>query len=141
MDELNKQYATLMAQYEDEVQQAIQSGDIKPHIQKLKQLNQQLSSVLDEMLHVSVQSKTRTDMLFEQLDRIQKDYNGLVQSTDQLETLRRIRDQRNPHSFQTFFYLFIGLCLLLFVFVFFKNYISDSTASIPTTPAITPPLI
>lgn len=151
MDDLNSQYAILMAQYEDQVQQAIDSGNIAPHLDKLKSLNQQLHGITDQMIQITTQAKdtgghmtTYRDELFQRLDRIQKDYNGMTQSTDQLETLRRIRNQQNSgfrQNFQLYLGLFLILSLLLFVVVFFKNYMSEMTASIPSIPASTPPLI
>jgi hypothetical protein len=144
MDELNKEYAKLMAEYEDHVQKAIASEDIKPHADKLKSLNTQIADVLDKMIQITAQSKEvqatdyRTDLL-QKLDKIQKDYNGLSQKTDQIETLRRIRaNQTVDTNFNLYFFLFLAICVLLILLIFFRGQNSDSVTSMANRPAAMP---
>lgn len=150
MEALNAKYGTLMAEYEHHVNAAMQSGDIQSHAERLKSLNQQIADVLDQMIAITAKAKEShatiyRDDLMQKLDRIQKDYNGLAQSTDQLETLRRIRrDQSSTSSqfFWTYFWLFITLCGVVILFLFFKGapQSSVSVTSSPTIAAATPAL-
>ena len=133
-----------MAEYEDHVQQSIASEDIKPHAAKLKSLNSQIADVLHKMIEITAQSKQtqatdyRADLL-QKLDRIQKDYNGLSQNTDQIETLRRIRaNQIVDTNFNLYFFLFLAICVLLLLLIFFRGQNSDSVTSMANRPAAMP---
>jgi NTP pyrophosphatase (non-canonical NTP hydrolase) len=150
MDALNATYAKLMALYEDHVKQAMETGDIQPHVETLKSLNQQIADVLDQMIAITAKAKEShatlaRDDLMRKLDRIQKDYNGLAQSSDQLETLKRIRrDQTGTMNqfFWTYFWLFIVLCLFVLVMLFFKKSVPvepQSSVSVMSTPRIAAP--
>jgi hypothetical protein len=150
MDALNAKYMKLMSDYENHVSAALKSGNIQPHAEALKGLNQQISQVLDQMIGITAKAKEshanlyRGDLI-QKLDRIQKDYNGLAQSTDQLETLRRIRrDQATTANqfFWTYFSLFLVLCVAVLLFLFFKKDIQSSVTvmSTPNMAAATPVL-
>jgi hypothetical protein len=144
MEALNAKYGQLMATYENHVHQALESGDIHPHIGALKTLNQQISSVLDEMIALTAKAKEShatvyRDDLMQKLDRIQRDYNGLALNTDQLETLRRIRrDQAGVANqfFSTYFWLFIALCFFILFFLFMKKAPVQSKVSVMSTPTV-----
>lgn len=150
MDALNAKYMKLMAEYENHVSEAIKSGNIQPHVEALKGLNQQISQTLDQMIAITAKAKEShatlyRDDLIQKLDRIQKDYNGLAQSTDQLETLRRIRrDQASTANqfFWTYFSLFLVLCVAVLLFLFFKKDVQSSVTvmSTPKIAAATPVL-
>jgi hypothetical protein len=152
MDALNAKYAKLMALYEDHVKQAMDSGDIQQHVETLKTLNEQIADVLDQMIAITAKAKEShatlaRDDLMRKLDRIQKDYNGLAQSSDQLETLKRIRrDQTGTVNqfFWTYFWLFIVLCLFVLVMLFFKKSVPampapQSSVNVMSTPRIAAP--
>jgi hypothetical protein len=150
MDALNAKYVQLMAEYEHHVNEAIKTGDIKSHVEALKTLNQQIADVLDQMIAITAKAKEShatlyRDDLMQKLDRIQKDYNGLAQSTDQLETLKRIRrDQATTANqfFWTYFWLFIALSIFVLLFLFFRgsSQSSESVISTPRIPTATPVL-
>jgi NTP pyrophosphatase (non-canonical NTP hydrolase) len=150
MDALNAKYAKLMALYEDHVKQAMDTGDIQAHVETLKTLNEQIADVLDQMIAITAKAKEShatlaRDDLMRKLDRIQKDYNGLAQSSDQLETLKRIRrDQTGTVNqfFWTYFWLFIVLCLFVLVMLFFKKAapsVPQSNVNVMSTPRIADP--
>jgi len=142
MDALNAKYAKLMALYEDHVKQAMDTGDIQAHVETLKTLNEQIADVLDQMIAITAKAKEShatlaRDDLMRKLDRIQKDYNGLAQSSDQLETLKRIRSDQTVavnQFFWTYFWLFIVLCLFVLVMLFFKKA-APALPSMPSLPA------
>jgi len=150
MDALNARYMHLMSQYEGHVNEAVKSGNIQSHVEALKALNQQIADVLDQMIAITAKAKEShatlyRDDLMQKLDRIQKDYNGLAQSTDQLETLKRIRrDQATTADpfFWTYFWSFVGLCIAVLLFLFFKKDIQSSVTvmSTPKMAAATPVL-
>lgn len=147
MDELQKQYAEAAALYESEIQAAIASEDIKPHLTTLKTLNARISKILDQMVEATAKAKDDSgklheyrEQLMDRLRRIQKDYSGLAQNTDQLETLRRIRRNQleTAHQyFSTYFFLFIIFCLVLLLLLVFRQK-KDSTTSTPVRAATTP---
>jgi hypothetical protein len=84
------------------------------------------------------------DHLLEQLRRVQKDYSGLVESSDELTTLRRIREQEGGEfNRQLYLYLavFFGLVLVVLVLVFVMGGQKAVTAAIsPVTPSMSPTL-
>lgn len=147
MDELQKQYSEAAALYESEVQAAIASQDIKPHLETLKTLNARISAILDKMVETTAKAKDESgnlsqyrEQLMDNLRRIQKDYSGLSQNTDQLETLRRIRRnqlQTAHQYFSTYFFLFMLFCLILLLLLIFRQK-KDSTTSMPVSAATTP---
>jgi hypothetical protein len=153
MDALNAKYGRLMAEYEHHVNEAMVSGNIQPHIAAIKALNQEISSVLDQMIAITAKAKEShatvyRDELMQRLDRIQKDYNGLAQSTDQLETLRRIRRDQGTTAnqfFWTYFLLFMVLCAGVLLFLFFGGSSqtvqrSETVIKTPSTAAAIPVL-
>jgi uncharacterized protein YjcR len=149
MDNLQKQYSEAAALYEAEVQAAIASKDITPHLETLKTLNARISVILDKMVEATAKAKDESgnlsqyrEQLMDNLRRIQKDYSGLSQNTDQLETLRRIRRnqlQTAHQYFSTYFFLFMLFCLTLMLLLIFRQK-KESTTSTPVSAATTPTL-
>lgn len=146
MDELRKEYADLLKEYDTLI--AEKRVD---NYERIKSLNMAIARKLEEMLTLLAQSREEIgqtaqyrDQLVEKLKRIQMDYNGLIQTTDKLETLRRIRAQEGDDSRKALFgYLIaLGVLVLLVVLVmvirvwFQRRSASASTAS----PAMIAPL-
>lgn len=152
MDDLRKTYLTKAAEYDAAIQQALATNDASS-LARIRQLNTDVSTVLDQMLQQLTFAKKDTpllvkerDQLVEKLRRIQMDYNGLRVNTDTLETLRRIREQEGGSYKQAlyryllfFFIVCIGVLLML-LFVKSGSGQSESTASSAATPRMTPPL-
>lgn len=151
MEDLRKKYLTTSAEYDAAVQQALATNDASG-VARIRQLNTDVSKLLDQMIQQLTFAKKETPMLIQERDRlverlrrIQMDYNGLRVNTDTLETLRRIREQESgSYTQQLYRYLlfFFIVCVgILFMLLFVKKGSqSESTASSAATPRMTPPL-
>lgn len=85
------------------------------------------------------------ERLMEVLRRIQGDYNGLLENTDDLETLRRIREQeggaaQKEQMWYLIAFLIAAVALLGVIFVM-GGQKALATAMSPSTPAMSPPLM
>ena len=147
MDELRTKYEKQMEQYETLMKQSLDASDIS-QIPKLRDMNTSLAKTLNEMIQQATFLKKDTpslkkerDELIERLRQIQKEYNGLIVNTDQLETLRRIRQQENAEAtrmLHMYLFFFLALCMAVLVYVLFMTQRKDTTApsaSIPPTTA------
>jgi hypothetical protein len=152
MNELRTKYLAKSAEYDALTQQALASNDVTL-IGRIRQMNTDVSKLLDQMLQSLTFAKADTpilikerDGLVEKLRRIQQDYNGLLVNTDALETLRRIREQeggsfkRDLYRYLMFFFIVCVGIILMILFVK-KGSQSESTASSAATPRMTPPLM
>lgn len=130
--------------YNDLVARALATDDTTV-LSEIRSLNRTITSLLNEEIQrLTFLRKESSDVsqernrLIERLRQIQKDYNGLRETTDTLETLRRIREEESSEGKRVFaLYMagFLGICLLvLFYLVFFPQ--AKATTS---TMAITPP--
>lgn len=143
MDELRKQYEKQVAEYE----RIIDSND-PSKMERLRQLNTAIGNTLNEMIEKLTFLKKDTpnlkkerDELIERLRQIQKDYNGLLVNTDQLETLRRIRQQESGETdrqLRMYMFFFLAVCLAIVLYLLFMTHKKDTTApnaSMPPTTA------
>ena len=147
MDELNAKYAKQMADYDTLVSDAIAKGDTNA-IPKIKEANAAIAGTLNDMIgQLTFMKKDSPDLVKErdrlvgELRQIQKDYNGLLVNTDQLETLRRIRQQEgDEYKRQLYWYLivFFGLCFLIFVVMLFFQKRAPTAAIASTVPSTAP---
>ena len=151
LDGLTTQYTSLKAQYSTLATQALNSpAQMTTLLPQLQLLNQQIASLLDQMLQAmqfakqGPNSDRYRDQLVETLSRIQTDYNGLKTNTDTLETLRRIRGAQDESWKGTLFiYLmaFIAAAVLLTLVILFRGQKKVSAAapsmSPPAMPALT----
>jgi hypothetical protein len=129
------------AQEEAEYEAAIKQGDVAGAQAMNVQLSQTVSSMLAAAAANPDDIDSYRDELVKKLIRIQRDYNGLITSTDQLETLRRIRGYEASKFDSTFlFYLwaFLLLCIVLLVVVLFKTQRVAITPMSAPSPAMTP---
>lgn len=146
MDELYKQQ---YAVYEDLVQQALRETNPQKKavlIEKLKTTNLQLSQTMNELLSSLSSTRKETaqvqmyrDQLMDVLRRIQKDYNGLLQNTDQLETLRRIRAYETEKYTTSMHLYLVGLFLLAIAFVLILLFRGGQKADTSMMTAASPP--
>lgn len=143
MDELRKQYEKQVAEYES----IIQSND-PSKMERLRELNTAIGDTLNKMIEKLTFLKKDTpnlkkerDELIERLRQIQKEYNGLLVNTDQLETLRRIRQQESGETdrqMRMYLFFFLAVCLAIFLYLLFMTHKKETTApsaSIPPTTA------
>ena len=148
MDETQKLYAEQVREYERAIDTTIKTQDLSG-LPRIRQLNTALGKTLNKMIEDMTflkkdipEIQQSRDELLERLRKIQKDYNGLHANTDQLETLRRIRQQESVESdrelyMYLLFFLIVALCIVLFV-LFFSGQKKDATATsanIPPTAA------
>jgi hypothetical protein len=152
MSDLKVTYEAQMEQYRTLANEAIlDSTKIDANVEKLKTLNAEIAITLDQM--ITLLSRTSFDMnseatqseLLEKLQRIQRDYNGLIQTKDKLETLRRIKEfEKATQSNTVFIYVIsIGiLAILLLLFMFFRGRSSylPSANAIPMAATTMAPL-
>lgn len=138
MEDLKKTFQRQEAEYEA----AIANGDAEGARHANLQLAQTVSALLAAATADPTQIDTYRDELVRKLTRIQNDYNGLIASTDSLETLRRIREYESTKFDATFtLYLFaFGVsCAFLFVVLLFKRQpVATSAMSVMSPRTIAP---
>lgn len=137
MEELKQKFAQQSALYESHIREGASTA-------KISALNVEISKTLEEMIGILTNVKEDDQIveyrgqLIEKLQRIQQDYNGLIQSTDTLETLRRIRESQqtvSTASLQIYLFFFFAILLIVFVMmIFFQK--KPMAAPMPSSPAI-----
>lgn len=139
MEDLKGKFAEQSALYESYIREGAS-------VEKISALNVEITKTLEEMIGILTNVKQDDggyikdyrSQLIEKLQRIQQDYNGLVQNTDTLETLRRIRQSQQTVSIQSLqMYLIFFFAILLIIFlmmIFFQK--KPTAAPIPRSPAI-----
>jgi len=141
MEDLQKAYATKFHEYE----QLIQTGDAN-NVEKIRQLNLELSDLLSKMMTELGQVQTNNHLLEQytkdlndKLVRIQNDYNALATKKDTLQTLQGIREHQQAAFSGAFFWysfaLFIALLFFFFLLIYKVAAKPATTASPTTTPA------
>lgn len=147
MDALRVKYEQQTKEYDALVDQAMRTNDTS-QVPKIRDLNAAIAKTLNEMIEQLTFLKKDTpslkkerDELIERLRQIQADYNGLLVNTDNLETLRRIRQQESTEANrQLYIYvgLFLAACLMLVLFLMVgpqRNEMTVASASMPPTAA------
>lgn len=150
LDTLTTQYSSLKSQYATLAEEVLADpSKMSQRLPTLQSLNQQIASVLDQMLRAmqyarqSPNSDAYRDELVATLTRIQTDYNGLKTNTDALETLRRIRGaQDESWRGPLFVYLmaFLAAAILLVLVIVLRRQKSESAMAPATSPSAIPPL-
>jgi hypothetical protein len=94
MEEIEQEFQTRKRIYENLVADAIARNDTSK-IDAIAAAKQAMGESLSKMLELSARSGTDSQQqeLIRRIMEIQRDYNGLLVSTDKLETLRRIHQQ------------------------------------------------
>lgn len=145
MTDLEQQYKTLLSQYNalwSQVRTIRTQAQANQVSEQLKALNVQLGNILDRMLSFQTETPSQArDELVKRLAEIQRDYNGLLVSTDKLTTLRTIRAHESKaanQSLSLYLLIFVALAVFLLVLIFWKgsSQTSESTATTPTSPAV-----
>jgi len=150
MDTLKAKYTTQLAEYDTLSSQAIQTNDTSK-IPKLRELNIAIAATLNEMIENLTFLKQNTpdikqerDKFIQKLGQIQRDYNGLIEATDTLETLRRIRQQASHDAdsqlrLYLLFFLLLALCIVFYIL--FMAQRKDTTAASARTPPMMAALV
>lgn len=150
MDTLKAKYTTQLAEYDTLSSRAIQTNDTSK-IPKLRELNIAIAATLNEMIEKLTFLKQNTpdikqerDKFIQKLGQIQRDYNGLIEATDTLETLRRIRQQASHDAdsqLQLYLLFFLLLALCIVFYILFMAQRKDTTAASARTPPMMAALV
>lgn len=152
MNVLEQQYLSQREEYNKLIDNAMERG-AREYITKIQDLNSSMSETIAKMMAALDSTKINPeDIVFyrkqleERLLRIQNDYNLLKSNTDEMETLRRIRQYEETKANTSINLYMIGLALLsivliLVIFVFGRYRSSEATYAMPsaatTMPAFT----
>lgn len=136
-DSLRAKYNRLQQEYETLLQSP------SPDVSLLRRKNFEMERTINELMEVQQQSSWQTnqgeiDRLRDILRRIQRDYNGLAANTDQLETLRRIREgQENVGTkpMNAYIALFLASAVLLVGTLFITSVWGGAQNMVAATPA------
>lgn len=151
MEELRRDYQRQLSEYDRLAKTAIQTPTPQA-IETVKQANMRVAAILERMISVIAQSRRQTgdlraerDALMAKLRRIQEDYNGLVQDTDKLETLRRIREYETAKAdkgLYTYLIIFLVGCLVLLLVIVMRSgsQTTSTAAPMPSNAAAIAPL-
>lgn len=148
--DLRARYTAKLAEYDSKVAAAVASNDTA-RLSELRTLNAEISSLLEEMLtYTGTPTSSPSELeaqrqeLVTTLNRIQRDYNGLVEKTDSFELLRRIRDGTTSiprREFVMYFFAFLALCVGILAMLFFGVQKMDATNMSAITPPRMAPLV
>lgn len=143
MDELRTKYEHQLAEYNALVDKSLNTNDTS-QIAELRRRNEALAKTLNNMIQKLTFLKKETpsltderDKLVARLRQIQMDYNGLLVNTDQLETLRRIRQQEGTEANRQLYLLigfFLLVCLVMVLYLAFATHRKDNTAPMASMP-------
>lgn len=151
MDGLRGQYARQLNEYDRLINEALRF-DSPQQLPRIRSLNVEIGKTLDKMIRELTFLRRNTptlaterNKLTQRLQDIQKEYNALVATSDQLETLRRIRQQEGKQTEQQLYWyliVFFGtIVVFLVVMMVFSNYKNEATAPIASTPPMTAALV
>lgn len=150
MDDLRKTYAAQMKEYDDLIATALANRDASmlPSIRdKATQIQATLNKMVETLTYLKKETpdlRTEREALLEKLRRVQRDYNVLVSNTDDLETLRRIRQEEGGEAkrqlYQYLLFFFVLAAGMVLYVLFMSGQKKDSTPSSAATPAMSPPL-
>ena len=146
MDVLRVKYETQLKEYDALIGEALEASDTS-QLPRLRTLNTSIGSTLNEMIQQLTFLKKDTpdlkkerDELIIRLRRIQQDYDGLRVNTDELETLRRIRQQESSEANQILYmylFFFFIVCLVIVLYLLFMTHRKDMTAARASMPPTT----
>jgi hypothetical protein len=136
-ERLNANYQTQVANYRSAMEQSVQKND-PSRLPELKTMSEGIQTTLNQMIENLTYLKKETpdirmerDALLASLRRIQKDYSEMLVNTDDLETLRRIREQEGGEAKRV---LLIYILAFLFVTMMLMVYLVYSGRTTPTSP-------
>ena len=146
---LDAQYMAKKAAYDGAVMRSIRMND-PAQIPKLRVMSEDIQASLTSMIESLTFLKKETpdiakerSELLDTLRRIQRDYGAMLSSTDDLETLRRIREHESGEAqrlLMLYLFAFLFVSLLLIVYILYTGRKTDTAASSAPTPAMSPAL-
>jgi septal ring factor EnvC (AmiA/AmiB activator) len=117
---------------------------------ELKAKSEAIQNVLNKMIENLTYLKKETpdikserDSLLDKLRRIQRDYSAMLVNTDNLETLRRIRQQENGETRRLlliYLMAFLFVSIMLIVYLIYAGRKADTSQTAVATPTMSPAL-
>ena len=148
-DELNAQYKRQVKEYEDEMMAALQTN-APSRVPGLRAKAESIQATLTKMVESLTFMKKETndirvqrDKLLEDMRRIQRDYSAMLVNTDDLETLRRIRQQESGEArrqLNLYLLAFLFVAMALLVYIVFKGRKEEASSASAPTPTMSPAL-
>jgi len=148
-DELQARYRTQVANYERVIEASLQRND-PSSLPGLRTKSEEIQATLTQMIETVTYLKKETpnivkerDALLEKLRRIQRDYSVMLMNTDDLETLRRIRQQENGEArrmLMLYLLAFLFVCCMLVVYLVYTGRKTPTSPTTAATPSMSPPL-
>jgi hypothetical protein len=115
---------------------------------ELRTMSEGIQSTLNKMIENLTYLKKETpdirsqrDSLLETLRRIQQDYSAMITNTDDLETLRRIRQQENGEARRMlliYLMAFLFVCCMLLVYMVYTGRKTPTSPTTAATPSMSP---
>jgi hypothetical protein len=148
-DELNLQYKQQVKEYEDAMLAALQAnapGRVPELRAKSEAIQATLAKMVESLTYLKKETsdvRVKRDTLLEDLRRIQRDYSAMLVNTDDLETLRRIRQQESGEARRTlnlYLLAFLFVAMALLVYIVFKGRNADTSSASAPTPTMSPAL-
>jgi len=146
---LDTNYQSQVAAYEAAVNSSIQRND-PSRLTELRTMSEGIQTTLNKMIENLTYLKKETpdlkaerDKLLEDLRRIQQDYSAMLTNTDDLETLRRIRQQENGEARRMliiYLMAFLFASCMLLVYVIYTGRKTPTSATTAATPTMSPAL-
>lgn len=140
--DLDNTYKRQVAAYEAVISQSIRAND-PARIAELRKQSEEIQNTLNKMIENLTYLKKETpdirsqrDSLLEKLRRIQRDYSAMLVNTDDLETLRRIREQENGEAHRQLLLYLMAFLFLTMVLLVYLMYVGRSAETTPTATAI-----
>jgi hypothetical protein len=146
---LDTDYKQRVAAYDTAIASSVEQND-PSRMSELRTLSEGIQATLTKMIEDLTYLKKETpdiakerDGLLETLRRIQRDYGAMLSSTDDLETLRRIRQQENGEAqrlLMMYLLAFLFVSMLLVVYLLYSGRKADTAITSAPTPTMSPTL-
>jgi hypothetical protein len=113
---------------------------------KSEEIQNTLNRLIESITYLKKETpdlRSERDALLEKLRRIQKDYGEMIANTDDLETLRRIREQEGGEARRLlllYLIAFLFVSVMLLVYLVYSGRGRDTSQTTVATPTISPPL-
>jgi septal ring factor EnvC (AmiA/AmiB activator) len=147
---LDSTYQAQVAAYHTAMEQSIRTND-PSRLPELRTMSEGIQATLNRMIENLTYLKKETpslrserDALLETLRRIQQDYSAMLVNTDDLETLRRIREQEGGEAKRLLHLYLLALLFMscmLFVYLLYTGRSAPTTPTTTATPTMSPALM
>ena len=146
---LDTNYQQQVAEYEAMMESSIRQND-RSRLGELRTKSESIQETLNKMIENLTYLKKETpdirsqrDSLLEKLRRIQRDYSEIIANTDDMETLRRIRQQENgdaKRELLLYLLAFLFVACVLLVYMVYAGRKTPTSQTVAATPTMSPAL-